>query len=272
MCGKSGMSSIDILMVCAAFFGSILAGLFGGGAGLIFTPTIYLFLSHVYPNAEHIMQTSITTMIAALIPSGIVASVQHHRYAHIDWSVFKWSAPLICMGAVVGCFLMTFISSHNMMLIFSVVTLILAIRATLKLIQKHQQHAVGRTSLTLKYVGSVILGIVSTISGAASFIVPYFEKVGLSLKESIGTTTIVVLCYSLIVLGFMIQLGLNATHLPDGNIGFLNYHYLWMLILPTFPGVLVGTKLAKLLPERKLKILFTVLLYCIGMSMFAKAM
>ncbi len=62
---------IDILIIISAFAGSILSGLFGGGAGLIFTPTIYLFLSYANPNSSYIMQTSITTMIASLMISGL---------------------------------------------------------------------------------------------------------------------------------------------------------------------------------------------------------
>lgn len=268
------MPYLDILVIVSAFIGSILAGLFGGGAGLIFTPTIFLFLHSIDPNANNIMQTSITTMIAALIPSGILTTIKHNKYNHIDWTVFKWSAPIICIGSSLGCFAMTRLPSQIIMYTFSFTTVILALRATYKFfssdktnIKKHPE-----SSLAFKYIGSLILGFICTISGAASFVVPFYEKLGLNIKKAIGTTTIVVLCYSIIVLFFMILLGLKENNLPTGNIGFLNYKYLLLFMIPTFPGALLGTKLAQLLPEKKLKFLFIMLMYVIGISMLLKAL
>ncbi|WP_289993619.1 sulfite exporter TauE/SafE family protein [Photorhabdus laumondii] len=259
---------IDILIIISAFAGSILSGLFGGGAGLIFTPTIYLFLSYANPNSSYIMQTSITTMIASLMISGLVAIVKHHKYNHIDWNVLKWSAPLIIIGSILGCFTMTVVSSRSVIYVFSLATLILAIRSTQKLISNTQQNNTNRDlGWSFRYIGCFLLGLISTLSGAASFVVPYYESIGLDIKKSIGTTTVVVWLYSVFVLIFMISLGLNKNNLPPGNIGFLNYNYLWLFIIPTIPGALLGAKLANALPERKLRIAFTVLLYFIGSSM-----
>lgn len=259
---------MDVLIIIAAFFGSILAGLFGGGAGLIFTPTIYLFLSHTNPDASHIMQTSITTMIASLMLSGLVAIFKHHRYGHIDWAVLKWSSPLVIIGSVIGCFIMTYISSRSVIYFFSLATLALAVRSTKRLITPTtENNTMKDCGWSFKYLGSFILGLISTLSGAASFVLPYYEKVGLNIKKAIGTTTVVVWFYSIFVLIFMISLGLNEDKLPVGNIGFLNYEYLWLFTIPTIPGALLGAKLANILPEKKLKTSFTILLYIIGISM-----
>ncbi|MEQ1974269.1 sulfite exporter TauE/SafE family protein [Xenorhabdus sp. SGI240] len=259
---------IDILIIISAFIGSILSGLFGGGAGLIFTPTIYLFLSYTNPHSSYIMQTSITTMIASLMVSGLVAIVKHHKYNHIDWRVLKWSAPLIIMGSILGCFAMTVVSSQSVIYVFSLATLILAVRSTQQIISNKSQDNINRDlGWSFRYIGSVLLGLISTLSGAASFVVPYYERIGLNIKKAIGTTTVVVWLYSVFVLIFMISLGLNQNNLPPGNIGFLNYKYLWLFIIPTIPGALLGAKLANILPERRLKISFTILLYFIGLSM-----
>lgn len=125
----------------------------------------------------------------------------------------------------------------------------------------------GNDGWLFKYVGSFILGVISTLSGAASFVLPYYESIGLNIKKAIGTTTVVVWLYSIFVLIFMIFLGLHEDKLPTGNIGFLNYQYLWLFTIPTIPGALLGAKLANMLPERKLRISFTGLLYVIGFSM-----
>lgn len=259
---------MDFLIIASAFIGSVLAGLFGGGAGLIFTPTIFLFLSHNNPDASHIMQTSITTMIASLMLSGVVGIFKHHKYNHIDWNALKWSAPLVVLGSILGCFTMSYMSSKTIIYVFSLATIALALRTTKKLLNnENKDKKTIKASWGFKYLGSFILGLISTLSGSASFVVPYYEKLGLNIKQAIGTTTVVVWLYSVFVLVFMISLGFHENNLPAGNIGFLNYQYLWLFMIPTIPGTLLGAKISSILPERKLKISFVTLLYVIGISM-----
>ena len=259
---------IYLLILVTAFFGSILAGLFGGGAGLIFTPVIFLFLSQNNQNAEHLMQTSITTMITALLLSGLIACFKQHKYKHINWSVVKWSAPLVIIGSIFGCYVMTLISSKTLMLIFAIATLILAVRYIHNLYNiREYSKKKDELSGSLKYLGSFFLGLICTVSGAASFAVPYYEKVGLNIKSAIGTTTIIIWLYSVFVTIIMIISGIGQSNLPSGNIGYLNYTYLWLFMIPTIPGAILGVKLSYHLPERKLKIAFTILMVIIGLSM-----
>lgn len=253
---------IELYVVIAAFLGSMLAGMFGGGAGLIFTPTIFVFLSYVNPHAHHIMQTSITTMIAALMLSGLVGIFKYHRYKYIDWIIIKWSAPCVVIGAIAGCFLMTLLSSQIVNYIFAMATLVLAVKLTFQIKKSY-----SLINFKLKVFFSLLLGVISTVSGSASFFVPFYERIGLDIKKAIGTTTVIVWCYSAFVVIFMIFLGLKQEHLPSGNIGFLNYKYLLLFMLPTIPGVLLGAKLAHLLEEKILKKAFICLLYLIGISM-----
>jgi len=64
----------------------------------------------------------------------------------------------------------------------------------------------------------------------------------------------------------MIISGLHQSGLPSGNIGYLNYQYLLLLMSPTIPGAIIGAKLSNYLLERNLKIAFTFLLLAIGIS------
>jgi uncharacterized membrane protein YfcA len=261
---------LDLFVLITAFFGSLIAGLFGGGAGLIFTPAIFLFLSYDSPNADHLMQTSITTMLSSLILSGLVASFKQQKYKHIDWQVVKWSIPLISLGAIFGCYIMTLISSQSLKYIFATATLLLASKYIYNLYytKNHiNNKLLENNNFIIKYFGSFGLGLLCVISGAASFAVPYYEKIGLNIKSAIGTTTIAVFIYSIFVAIYMIFSGLGEVNLPAGNIGYLNYKYLWLFIIPTIPGVMFGAKLSHFLPEKVLKIIFTILLMIIGISM-----
>ncbi|MCF6777918.1 sulfite exporter TauE/SafE family protein [Thiotrichales bacterium 19X7-9] len=258
---------LDILILITAFFGSLLAGLFGGGAGLIFTPAIFLFLSYNDPQASYLMQTSITTMITSMLLSGLVASFKQQRYKQINWEVVRWSAPLVIIGSIFGCFIIMMISSRVLIYFFAIATLILAIRSGFKLYRSSSKKTLLHSSWSFRIIGSFLLGMISTVSGAASFVVPFYERVGLNIKLAIGTTTIIVWLYSIFVAIVMIAFGLHQSNLPIGNIGYLNYRYLWLFMLPTIPGAMLGAKLSYYLPERQLKITFTLLLVVIGISM-----
>ncbi len=260
---------LSLLIILAAFAGSILAGLFGGGAGLIFTPTIFLFLSYKNPHADHLMQTSITTMITAMLVSGLVSCFKQHKYKQIDWSAVRWSIVPIVIGALIGCVVMMFVSSKNLTYFFAIITLLLSVRYIFKLYQQPKNIVLSEnnTGNLFKYVGSFILGIISTVSGSASFAVPFYEYAGLGIKSAIGTTTITVWVYSVFVVITMIVSGIGQSNLPAGNIGFLNYSSLLLFMLPTIPGAMLGAKLSHFLPEKTLKIGFTILLVVIGVTM-----
>jgi len=257
-----------ILILITAFLGSILAGLFGGGGGLIFTPAIFLFLTYKNPHASYIMQTSITTMITSMLLSGLVAAIKQHRYNQVDWKTLHWSAPLIIVGAICGCFVMMVLPSKLLTYFFASATLILAAKSAHKLYNKPLiEVSTPPTSWYFRYIGSFFLGIICTISGSASFVVQFYERIGLNIKKAIGTTTVSVWLYSIFVVLIMIISGLSQCDLPSGNVGYLNYQYLLLFMSPTIPGALVGAKLSNYLPERNLKIVFTFLLIVIGIGM-----
>lgn len=258
----------SILILITAFLGSILAGIFGGGGGIIFTPAIFLFLSYKDPAASYLMQTSITTMITSMLLSGLVASFKQHHYQQIDWKTVRWSAPPIIAGAIFGCFIMILIPSRILTYFFAVATLLLALKSGLKLYSTSSQQLIHKTtSWYFRYFGSFLLGVICTVSGSASFVVQFYEHIGLKIKLAIGTTTVSVWLYSIFVVVIMIISGLNQNDLPSGNIGYLNYQYLLLFMSPTIPGAIIGAKLSNYLPDRKLKIAFTFLLLAIGISM-----
>ncbi len=272
---------LSFLLLLAAFLGSVLAGLLGGGAGLIMTPTIFWFLSYQNPNADYLMQTSIVTMVTALMFSGIIGIKKHHDYQHIDWQTVRYSTLWVLFGTIIGCWLMFEISSQQLNIIFAVATLVIACRYILQLRQtsyrylkpphlSKDKNLTGYCQNAYQTIAGIALGIISTISGAASFVVPYYEHLGLDIKKAIGTTTVVVWLYSLVILVVMVVSGLNAENLPEGNIGFLNYRYLLLLTLPTIPGFILGAKLTKILPEKVIKISFIILLFCIAIAMLLK--
>lgn len=272
---------LSFLLLLAAFFGSVLAGLLGGGAGVIMTPAIFWFLSYQNPNADYVMQTSIVTMAATLTLSGILGIKKHHDYQHIDWQMVRYSTLWVVLGTILGCWLMFEISSRQLNIIFAVSTLIIACRYVLQLrtvsyrsvVKAHlikDKTLTGHCQSGYQTIGGVVLGVISTISGAASFVVPYYEHLGLNIKQAIGTTTVVVWLYSLVIIAVMVVSGLNADNLPTGNIGFLNYRYLLLLTLPTIPGFVLGAKLTKMLPEKVIKISFIILLFCIAVAMLLK--
>lgn len=260
--------TLDLLILAAAFLGSVLSGLFGGGAGLIFTPVIFFFLSSQNPHADNIMQTSITTMIASMLPSGLLACFKQHAYKQIDWEVLRWSAPPMIVGAILGCIFMVLIPSKILINFFAIATLVLAVRSGFKLYsQSSKTTPLCFNGSLFRCAGSFLLGLISTVSGSASFVLPFYERIGLSIKLAIGTTTVAVWLYSVFVIFIMMIFGLHQQDLPVGNISYLNYRCLWLFMIPTIPGAIVGARLSHCLSERKLKIMFVLLLIAIGSSM-----
>jgi len=169
-----------IIAVCMGFLGSFVSGLLGGGAGLIFVPTIYWLISHTYPGSSHLMQTTITTGSTIAIPLGLVASWRQFRYQGVDFVMFKRSVFCVVAGSLLGVCLMDVLHSQVIKWFF-----IVMIFATAFWLWRYRAESARHWQLKLlphNLMGGAI-GLVSMLMGVAIFTVPFFVKLGLDIQK-----------------------------------------------------------------------------------------
>lgn len=270
------LTVLPFFVILGCFVGFI-AGLLGVGGGAVLVPALYYIGQHFYADTlspEVLMHTALGTSMAIIIPTGLSSSRAQIKRKAVDWAAFRFMAPGLVIGVVVGIFVVSGLKSAQLQLIFAVGLYVLA-----ALIYFKKEGGPAYPSL-LKPVAATLstslIGIFSTLVGigGATLNVPYLSRAGVPLHKAIATSSVLGVVISIpAALGFVVMGGAGGTHLGSvpGFLGFINMTA-WVLIVPF--SVLcapLGVKASHAMPVRKLKIVFAILLCVIATKMAVEA-
>lgn len=117
---KFGVKSKLILSLCGALIGFI-NGFFGGGGGMICVPLLekMLHLDNKYSHA---------TAIAVILPISFVSAIIYTLGGHIESVSFLTVGAGVILGGILGSFLLKFLPSKVIRIIFVFVMLLGGIR------------------------------------------------------------------------------------------------------------------------------------------------
>lgn len=256
---------LEILLVCLAFgcFSGVLAGLFGIGGGLVLVP-FFLFLFESYGIANDLlMLMAVATSLATIIVTSIAATIMQHRLAAVIWEyVFNLSYGIVA-GVIAGAWVADSIAADDLRLIFALYMLYVAVKMALQADLNARFKEL--TPLTLKIAGAII-GFVSSILGigGGTLIVPLLAKHKMPMRHAVAISSACGLPIAVIGTVSYALLGWQKTGLPDGCVGYV--------YLPAFIGIVtssmltapVGAKLANILPTKRLKRYFSLLLFAVA--------
>ncbi len=270
------LTVLPFFVVLGCFVGFI-AGLLGVGGGAVLVPALYYIGQHFYAGTlspDVLMHTALGTSMAIIIPTGLSSSRAQIKRKAVDWTAFRFMAPGLVFGVVLGIFVVSGLKSSQLQLIFAIGLYILAALIFFKK-EGGPAHPVLLKPLWATLSTSMI-GVFSTLVGigGATLNVPYLSRAGLPLHQSIATSSVLGVVISIpAAIGFIVMGGMGAdrlTHVP-GFLGFINMTA-WILIVPF--SVLcapLGVKASHAMPVRKLKIVFSVLLCLIATKMAFEA-
>ena len=244
----------------ASFFSSV----FGGGFGLLSVPAIFWIITHFFPDMPHTMQMTIATGSLCSIPLGIVASYKQIKYHYFDKTLYKNTVIIMTLGALLGAYLATIISSESLRYIFAIIVFIAAVWM---LIFNNNTKVALRLKTQLFKLLSTIIACLSTLTGVSVFTVPFFVLNGIDIKKAIGTSTVLVLTYSTIAGIWMILLGIPKVGISWNHFGYANLPIFLSALIPCLIGALLGAKLVKVLPSFILKRIFIAMMFCVSITM-----
>lgn len=150
----------------------ILAGLFGVGGGLIIVPVLVFSFTAQGFAPDILTHLAVGTSLATIVFTSINSIREHHRRGAVQWQLFRWIAPGILGGVVLGGATAALINGPALQKIIGVFAICIAIQLALNLSPK----ATGRQPKPpeLMAAGSVI-GWASAIFGigGGSLTVPF---------------------------------------------------------------------------------------------------
>ena len=217
---------IVTVMATSAVVVGFMAGFFGIGGGLIMVPILFYLFSFVGIEHAFVMHMAIGTSFSIIIPNSIISTMTHMKFKAVDFSIVKTFGVFVVIGVVLGTIFAISLKTSNLILFFSIMTMIFAIYF---LLEKEKINP-GPKEINLVY--RVICGFLSGFLsapmgiGGGVFNTPVFKMFGYPINVAIGSSA---------AIGFLIALVGSISFAVSGS--YLNINVplsLGFVNIPTF--------------------------------------
>jgi len=256
---------IIILFALVGAYAGTAAGLFGIGGGSIIVPAIYLFLS--YYNHTAAMHYAIATSLLVMIFTASSSAYANNKNGNVRWDVFRKMLPGIIIGVFAGALVSVYLSGRVLAIIFGIVLLFISYKLFFGF-NPHREK--GKDSLLSIF--SPIIGFKSGLLGVGggTVSVPLFSYYGLEMNKATGTSSSLTLPIAIsgTVAHFVFSAILNhGTAVSFNLFGSIFLPAALVLIPFTMLFAPLGAHLSKIMPQKYLRITFSVLIFIVALKM-----
>ena len=244
--------------ICAGFA----SGLLGVGGGFLIVPLQYFLLKSIGVDPDLAMLISLGTSLAIIIPTSLSGAYRHSKSLN---NIIKPGIRLGIfgiIGGVLGGFVASLLPSIGCLLLFITVNNVITIN------KERNDAKIPLNSLSMAIIGLVVgfsSGLLG-VGGGVFLIAILTALLGFSMIEAIGTSSVFISltaiggCLSYIISGWAV----NTFPYSIGYVSIINF-----ILIACFsvPLASVGAKFAHKLPQKKLKIIFSVLVLYMALKM-----
>lgn len=259
--------SIIIELILLGVFVGLISGLFGIGGGGIIVPVLSAILLNLNFNSNLVVHTAIGTSMAIMAITLLSSSFAQYKKQAIVWDMFKALVPSIIIGVFLSTFIVTYLNSFILAIIFATFMFFTAIN----MFFGKKPNSINRVFTKKTHLLSgTIFGVISALISVAGgmFIVPYLIAQGINMKKAVGTSTAIGLPLTLCgAIGYMIN-GWDSTSLEVNYL--LGFVYLPAVLLVSVGGVItapIGVKLSHYLPGDTLKRIFSIIPFFLSIKL-----
>jgi uncharacterized membrane protein YfcA len=203
---------------------------------------------------------SVATSLAIIILTAISSVIAHHRLGSVVWTKVLNLSPGIVIGAALGAVLAKQIPAIGLRYILIVFLLYVATQMALQI--KPKSGSI-KQPLTMDITISVIIGLLSAIVGigGGTLTVPYLVQGQMPMRNAVAVAAACGLPIAIAGTVSYTLLGLNATDMPVGSLGYIYLPAIASVGLSSICTAPLGAMLAHKLPAQKLKRYFSILLF-----------
>ena len=250
--------------ICAGFA----SGLLGVGGGFLIVPLQYFLLKSIGVDPDLAMLISLGTSLAIIIPTSLSGAYRHSKSLN---NIIKPGIRLGIfgiIGGVLGGFVASLLPSRVLEIIFGCLLLFITVNNVITINKERNDAKIPLNSLSMAIIGLVVgfsSGLLG-VGGGVFLIAILTALLGFSMIEAIGTSSVFISltaiggCLSYIISGW----GVNTFPYSIGYVSIINF-----ILIACFsvPLASVGAKFAHKLPQKKLKIIFSVLVLYMALKM-----
>lgn len=253
-----------LIGICAGFA----SGLLGVGGGFLIVPLQYFLLKYIGVNPELAMPISLGTSLAIIIPTSMSGAYRHTRTMD---DIVKPGIQLGLFGAiggVIGGFVASGLPSRALEIIFGFLLLFVVFKNIIDINKEREEAKIPFNLITTGIIG-LLVGFSSGLLGVGGgiFLIAILTTLlGFSLIEAIGVSSVFI-CLTAVG-GFLsyIVTGWGVSTFPY-SIGYVSLINFALITCFSVPLASVGAKYAHKIPQKKLKIIFSVVVLYIALKM-----
>jgi uncharacterized membrane protein YfcA len=243
-----------------------LAGLLGIGGGMVMVPMlVFVFTAKGFP-AEHMMHLALATALATIVFTSLSSVRAHHRHGGVDWAVARTMAPGIVAGSLGAAFVAGFIATRPLALFFAGFLIYAAAQMLVEVKPRAGRELPGAAGLFGAGAG---IGAISSVlaAGGAFLSIPFLTWCNVPLRRAIGTAAANGFPIAVAgTIGYVVQ-GLRAKDLPEWSLGYVYLPALVLIVAASVPVAPLGARLAHRLPVKRLRVVFALMLFALGLRM-----
>lgn len=253
-----------LIGICAGFA----SGLLGVGGGFLIVPLQYFLLKYIGVEPDLAILISFGTSLAIIIPTSLSGAYRHTRTMD---NIIKPGIRLGIFGVIggaLGGFVASALPSRVLEIIFGCLLLFITVNNIININKEREEAKIPFNLITAGIIG-LLVGFSSGLLGVGGgiFLIAILTALlGFSMIEAIGTSSIFI---SLTAVGgflsYMIS-GWGVSTFPY-SIGYVSLINFALIAIFSVPMASLGAKYAHKVPQKKLKIIFSILVLYMALKM-----
>lgn len=268
-----------LTLIAVGGLAGLCAGLFGIGGGAVMVPAFYFAFGALGVPENVVTHCAVATSSAIIIVNAIRSTRSHHSHHAVDWDLLWPKNPLLsyALWIGVGAFLAAIwlapkMSGQALTLLFAIVAGVIS----LQFIFGRPDWKIRDTvpgGLARPVVGGSV-GVLSSLMGigGGSLTVPLMSICGVPIHRAVATASGFGFAIALpATIGFIIS-GWGVSGRPSFSLGYVNILGFALVASIAFLTIPLGAKLAHSMSQRKLKLIFGILLVLVAANMARKAL
>ena len=253
-----------LIGICAGFA----SGLLGVGGGFLIVPLQYFLLKYIGVQPDLAMLISLGTSLAIIVPTSLSGAYRHTRTMD---NIVKPGIRLGIFGIVggaIGGFVASGLPSRVLEIIFGCLLLFVVVKNIIDINKERDEPKIPFNLISTAIIG-LLVGFSSGLLGVGGgvFLIAILTTLlGFSLIEAIGTSSVFI-CLTAVggFLSYMVS-GWGVSTFPY-SIGYVSIINFALIACFSVPMASIGAKFAHKVPQKKLKIIFSILVLYIALKM-----
>ena len=255
-------------LILIGIFAGFASGLLGVGGGFLIVPLQFFLLKYIGVKPDLAMLISLGTSLAIIIPTSLSGAYRHTR--NMD-GIISPGIRLGIFGIIGGAFggiVASMLPSRILELIFGCLLLFVAANNIININKEREEAKIPFNLISTAIIG-ILVGFSSGLLGVGGgvFLIAILTLLlGFSMIEAIGTSSIFI-CLTAIG-GFLSYVvsgwGVSTFPYSIGYVSIINFLFIACFSVPLAS---VGAKYAHRIPQKKLKIVFSIVVLYMAFKM-----